>query len=68
MLIKNNNYMYITKMIFFTGRFMNRQVVFWHWEIAPQQTCSSVLITWIVISTLIITMDVTCQCKLKSEY
>ena len=33
------------KMIFFTSRSMIRQVVFWHWEIAPQQTSSSVLIT-----------------------
>ena len=30
--------------MFFTSRCMNRHVVFWHWEIAPQQTSSSVLI------------------------
>ena len=30
--------------MFFTSRCMNRQVVFWHWEIAPQETSSSVLI------------------------
>ena len=33
------------KMIFFTSRSMIRQVVFWHWEIAPQQTSICLLTT-----------------------